>query len=475
MFLAMLSSGVTEPANQVNVFSKSVKEEKMKQVSCRPTLEQPKQPTCNKMTTVKQNRLVSVQLSGPFEEIYKEMETFAKPYISLLKLRRDLPRSFELKTTTSDSTRFLLKQKEKQLLDTSSEKDESYKALLVVHCIKIASDNVLHACLESAISHLSFIQDKNNIILGSCLNDLRQRLFHQQYRFQNNNTVHPKILAVCREANGIIQTKTDDKVLLVIVKRPVLSLMTLLKDNLAANGTIRPYIVTDNDDWTCLRNSTNNCLITSQKKLQDIDLSDVECLFEYESSNESILKAICENQETNFIGFTIQNFHNIPPINDMTKTKQDPDNIRDVYKHFQPITVIGSTSLTQHEDILHILESKYNISVIERDYSVIQELKSTSFADIVLDQNQAILLKDLLHLTEESNIELVTRQLASFALKYKKCWIILFMFDNTKGYPLSSQVLSNLFKLEAALANMSRKGQQDVAFKVKQIKKTHKS
>ncbi|XP_050403805.2 uncharacterized protein LOC126819677 isoform X2 [Patella vulgata] len=242
--------------------------------------------------------------------------------------------------------------------------------------------------------------------------------------------------------------------------------MTLLKDNLAANGTIRPYIVTDNDDWTCLRNSTNNCLITSQKKLQDIDLSDVECLFEYESSNESILKAICENQETNFIGFTIQNFHNIPPINDMTKTKQDPDNIRDVYKHFQPITVIGSTSLTQHEDILHILESKYNISVIERDYSVIQELKSTSFADIVLDQNQAILLKDLLHLTEESNIELVTRQLASFALKYKKCWIILFMFDNTKGYPLSSQVLSNLFKLEAALANMSRKGQQDVAFKV---------
>ncbi|ESO92594.1 hypothetical protein LOTGIDRAFT_162507, partial [Lottia gigantea] len=434
----------------------------------KPILQKPIQ--FNRMNS--QCRMVSVQFSGPFCEVLKELEIFVKPYISLLQKTGDIPLSFNYHTTSIDSTRFLLKQKEKQLLDShiNIEKDENYKAMLLLHCIKTTTDNVINSCLESAISQLSLLQDKYSHILQSSLKEIRQKLFHQQYQYQNENIIHPKILAVCREATNILQRRRTDKIL-IAVKRPIMSLMSVLKDCLTVDGFIIPYIVQENDCWDQLKNRKDNCYILCQKKLEDIDLSDILCLFEYESGDDSVLKTVCDSNSVEFVGFMVQGTgldHSGSRDEDKNNTRIENKSVTDKNQsnQYRTISVIGSTKLTQHKDILQILESKYNVLVIERDYTTLAKYSTKSYADIIIDQNQAVILQDLLCLKEEMNIEPITRKLASFSFKYQKCWIILFTFDNTKGYPLTSKVLSNLFKLEAALGNITHKGQHDISFKV---------
>ena len=67
----------------------------------------------------RKNVLTKIALfSESFEKVYSALSSCAEPYISVLKDRREMSREQDFNSLDPDSTKFLLKQREKSIQDS---------------------------------------------------------------------------------------------------------------------------------------------------------------------------------------------------------------------------------------------------------------------------------------------------------------------------------------------------------------------
>ncbi|XP_041358379.1 uncharacterized protein LOC121375169 isoform X2 [Gigantopelta aegis] len=419
-------------------------------MTCQPSTEEHKS----------QHRVMEIKLAEPFEKVYCSLRNCAEPYISVLKDRGEISREQDFDSLDPDSTKFLLKQREKSVLDLheDSSSDDTYRTLLIVHALCGAADLLVHCCLKSAISYLSAMQEKHRTVLGGSLQDVRQKLFLHQCSFHQKSILHPKIASVCKEVEIILNTdsKLPENVVqvLIVLKRPLQTLMLSLKNALSTNSDITPVILESSDDFSTESIQGHNCVLASVTHITKcVSLDSFTLVIEYEYQVGSSLENTCATQNIDFIGYHVHDA--------ASKTSSDT---RVSTKDFKPeiliqVTVVGSHLITHEKVLLQILESRHNIAVFERDYENLLLDKKLYFADIVIDEKHGVVIHLLKDFTEDWQVEQLTRRLVSLSLQLSFCWVILYSFQ-TEGYIFSSGVISNVWKLQAALANISNKSDQ---------------
>ena len=93
---------------------------------------------------------------------------------------------------------------------------------------------------------------------------------------------------------------------------------------------------------------------------------------------------------------------------------------------------ISSEKITENVDLLHLLETSYNVLIYERRYIDFRTTDSASKIslqpDVLVDERTCIHLQDLLSLAgaeAKNTLEELRNMVLSFSLKCQKCYLIL--------------------------------------------------
>ncbi|XP_077973665.1 protein shortage in chiasmata 1 ortholog-like [Styela clava] len=138
------------------------------------------------------------------------------------------------------------------------------------------------------------------------------------------------------------------------------------------------------------------------------------------------------------------------------------------------ITLIGSSTITQCGNLLHLLETRHNIEILERDYVELNKSISpnenliTGYPDIIIDQTTCIIVETFSALSGEDGSQLlhnIILKILDLKTRFTKRYVIIAdLFAKKSGYPMSGDFPLNLSKLHTALENFL---QQDSVFEMK--------
>ncbi|CAG2207472.1 unnamed protein product [Mytilus edulis] len=397
--------------------------------------------------------IITVQLGGKFENIVSAIDEKICYLLSSLKTAGDDLQNQDSSSLNTDYTRFLLKQKEKQMTDSKDTEQikESYRTTVCLHALCGARDILINYCLESAIAHLQAAEDKYKSYLTGGIEDIRQKLFQLSCNFQQNNIYHPKVIAACKEVEKCFQFRNNsEKKVLIVVKRKIPSFLKVLEKVICHCSLVKLKIQEESQNKNIVASLEEcNCMIIPSNLLdKHFPWAMINLVIEYEYDKQATLLTICETQNIKLVSFKIK-------LSSSESSSQQEVNIQKTLsrcKELQQTTILGSSKLTSCGDILPLLETRYNLIVIERNYSMFDG--TLYFPDIDIDEKACIVLHSLTDMADVNNLEPFVKKIISLSLKYTKCWILLLNLSKSgKSYPYAGRCVSNLFKLQASLGN----------------------
>lgn len=112
-----------------------------------------------------------------------------------------------------------------------------------------------------------------------------------------------------------------------------------------------------------------------------------------------------------------------------------------------PYVFFASEGLLNTPDILQLLESNYNITLVERGCSESLRLFGSSECYIVvtIDEHTAIILQDIEELNCEKASDNIIMRLMALSFQYRYCWIILYTKETLNSeYLLTEKTLHHL-------------------------------
>ncbi|XP_052103873.1 uncharacterized protein LOC127737261 isoform X2 [Mytilus californianus] len=328
---------------------------------------------------------------------------------------------------------------------------ETYRTTVCLHALCGARDVLIHYCLESAIAHLQAAEDKHKSYLTGGIEDIRQKLFKLSCNFQQNNIYHPKIIATCKEVEKCFQFRYNtEKKVLIVVKRKIPSFLKMLEKVICHCSLVKLKIQEESQNENIVASLEDcNCMIIPSNLIdKHFPWAMINLVIEYEYDKQATLSRTCETQNIKLVSFNVK-------LSSSESSSQQEINIQKSLfrcKELQQMTILGSSKLTSCGDILPLLETRYNLIVIERNYSMFDG--TLYFPDIDIDEKACIVLHSLTDMAGENNLEPFLKKIISLSLKYTKCWILLFNLSKSgKSYLYAGKCVSNLFKLQASLGN----------------------
>ncbi|XP_048255631.1 protein shortage in chiasmata 1 ortholog-like isoform X1 [Haliotis rufescens] len=443
-FLMMRSSTITKHLENVHTDKASASKqagEHNKDIAQRVEEAVPRKAIC---------KTVDVQLSGPYKQVFHALHSFGRPYVDVLKQAGEIPHHASMFSLKLDSTRFLVKQQEKEQQDKQTEGGDVYKSMVVVYAVVGAVDLLVHCCLESAIRHLSAVQEKYHSTLGGSMESIRKELFQFKVSFDQDNVLHPKVGILCKNIEETVKRSPGDSKgnkVLVVTKRNLPSLMCYLEKALSVCGDICPYFVKTLEGDTYAEVENHNCVIISESALnKDTKWDMFGLVIEFETDSNSSACRKCQDVNVNYLGLK-------GDLLDLKAQETQKVHSMQMKKSSMKVTVIGSVNVTSQKNLLQLLESRHNIAVIERDNS---DSDSRPSVDVIVDERHCVVLHSLLDISDEWQVEHLSRKLVVLGLQFTYCWVIFYSTAATStGYLLPNAVVANICKLEAALANLN--------------------
>ncbi|XP_060607998.1 uncharacterized protein LOC132760117 isoform X2 [Ruditapes philippinarum] len=396
------------------------------------------------------HHVVKIKLSEDYQHILDILESASENCINVLKQAAEISQSCTFKTITPDISRYLLKQKEKSLADHDQENssDELYKMTVILHGLVMASEITVNCCLESGIGCLSALQEKYKHVIGSNLDSTRQVLFELKAQFYEKKIYHPKVVTLCREIETWLKkkrakTKDSEQKILVLVQRDIPSLLSCLKKALNLGNLLSPCILSSSESEHIIDSlDKHNCVIAPTKMVcENFPWAQFSLVVEYENETSSQWQQLCERQHIRHIGLCIQSDKHKDTT---TLTLECPE---------EQICLIGSQKVVQSIELLQLLETRHNILLLVRDYSLIGGAKHLFFSDIDVDASTGIVLEDIKDLNDDCAVQNLVTKMVALSLKYVNCWLILFANTKTGSYQYPGHVINNIGRLQAAVAN----------------------
>ncbi|KAL6466167.1 hypothetical protein MHYP_G00263000 [Metynnis hypsauchen] len=364
------------------------------------------------------SKTIYVQATENERFAYFELHALARPSLSRVReLDQKALRSKDFISLTPEDTRFYLKQQEK-LLSMSRGGECVYDDMALLHILVRVKELLLRCDLTTAIDYMEEAQ--STCSMGG-LKELLRRLQVLQYMTyrKEEKEPRPRVLQLWEQMSIYLQTNTSNTVLVVTATERVRAeLVTALSQvpgscvfTVLPEGMNKVDSRTVTDSLSCSR----SVIVCRQQIGSDFPWQRFSVVLELDSLCHSNISSFCSENNVNYICFCTA----------MPKT--DPAVSPQAYLDSVPFLVFVTEGLLKHSDLLHLLESTYNMTLLERSYSQsMQRLESADRYDVItVDEKTAILLQDLEELQREKASNSVVIRLSALSLQFSRCWIIL--------------------------------------------------
>ncbi|NXI63275.1 SHOC1 protein, partial [Anseranas semipalmata] len=373
-----------------------------------------------------------------------------------------------------DHTRFFLKQQEKVICDHFKEGKVDEKEIMLfrhaalVHLLVTVRDLLLTCGLDTALGYLSKAKDIYKNILESCLDNIWRQLKVVQYSSQKKHEISPKITELhCQMLNWMQSYGEEHSAKILIITRMdserekaalihTLSRVEGLKAidlNSEKKGTFLGCKDVVNNRYSCV-------IIQNQQIGADFPWTHFSLVIEYDYSENSCWKNLCENLNITYMTFKTT----------LPKTVQIGNHCGFSLLEVQiPYVFLTTEGLLNMPDFLQLLESNYSITFVERSCSHSLRLLGDTDRYVVLtiDECTAIFLQNIDELNYEKSCDNVILKLTALSLQYTCCWVVFYSRERLSlEYSLRGDTLLSLVIIYATLIEFTQKSED---FEVKVV------
>ncbi|NWS73653.1 SHOC1 protein, partial [Crotophaga sulcirostris] len=373
-----------------------------------------------------------------------------------------------------DHTRFFLKQQEKVIRDHFNEGKADEKEIMLfrhaalTHLLVTVRDLLLTCDLDTALVYLSKAKNIYKNILESCLNNVWRQLKIVQYSSQKKHETNPKITELqCQMLKWVQSHGEEHSVKILIITRMdsekekaalihALSKVEGLK-TMDLNSRKKGTFLGCKD---IIRNRYSCVIVHNQQIGADFPWTHFSLAVEYDYSENSCWKNLCQNLNVTYMTFKT--------------TLPETIKMGDLCGSFLlevhiPYVFLTTEGLLNMPDILQLLESNYSITFVERSSSYSLRLFGSTDRCIVLtiDECTAVFLQGMEELNHEKSCDSVILRLMALSLQYTCCWIVFYSRERLSlEYSLRGGTLLNLVLIYATLIELTQKSED---FEVKVV------
>ncbi|XP_026528051.1 protein shortage in chiasmata 1 ortholog [Notechis scutatus] len=445
-----------------------------------PSMESHKSPGVPGMTVPMENQskdnhtlaFVKIKTSECQSQAYHILEAAAAPVLKEL-IKFDMQNS-RFATLNSDNTRFFLKQQEKVVSDTLKQGSKGAKYILVfrhatiLHLLVTVRDLLLTCNLNTALEYLSKAKDNYKDFQDYDLNIIWKQLKIVEFVVQEHK-VSPKVTELQHQISKWVQNNANDQNKVVIVIRMDVDEETevLINTINTVQGLKAIYLNSKKRgmlfDSKHIINSLDICsciIVHNQHIGSDFPWINFSLVIEYNYNENSCWIDLCKKMNISYLIF-----QTTPP--EPIETEEFlPDNLGyDLLRLSIPYVFLTSEGLLNTPEILQLLESKYNITLIERNCcETLNYFEGTEhYAVMTIDECTAIVMQNMEELNYEKSSDNIVLRLMALSLQYASCWIILYSRERLNSkYSLTGKTLHHLALIYAALISFAQNSDFEV-------------
>ncbi|XP_039399113.1 protein shortage in chiasmata 1 ortholog isoform X2 [Mauremys reevesii] len=414
---------------------------------------------------------VKIQASETQCQAYRLLEATATPVLKeLMHLGILAAVNWSFATVKFDHTRFFLKQQEKVICDIFKQGKNSEKEILLfkhaalVHLLVTVRDLLLMCSLDTALGYLSKAKDIYTSILGSCLDNIWRQLEIVQYSRQKKNEISPKLTELQCQMFKWVQSSTDEQnnKVLIITRMDFDHEKAAITKTLSAVEGFKAMVLNPEKRGVLLEHnvisslSRCSCVIVHNQHIgADFPWTLFSLVVEYDYTENSCWDELCKNLNITYITFKTT----LPETLGVVSGENFGCFLLEVQI---PYVFLTSEGLLNAPEILQLLESKYNITFVERSCSESLQLfgGTERYVVITIDERTAIIIETLEELNYEKSSDNIILRLMALSLQYSCCWIILYSRERLNSeYSLTGETLHHLSLIYAALVPFSQKSE----------------
>ncbi|KAK6306615.1 hypothetical protein J4Q44_G00235400 [Coregonus suidteri] len=395
------------------------------------------------------SNVIHVQATESQFWAYRELQAFVLPCLSRAReLGLTNTACGDFSTLYPDHTRFLLKQQEKELSIRQGQDPEAlYDHVALIHVLVTVKDLLFKCDLSTAVEYLS---KATEACAGQNLDRLVRKLEIVLYLSQKKQEHNPKILALQEQLTTWVQSKSNgvqnSNVLVIITVDLDCARAMLIKGLSQVTGEAVAAVCPEEsrsklEGAKVLDSLQHSCcvVVCSQHMGADFPWHCFSLVVEYGHTEHSPWAAVCTERNITHITFQTR----IP-----NSSVSDPESWS--LEQSVPFVLFVTEGLLSCPLLLQILESTYNMTVLERSHSQsLQMLGGTHhYAVITVDESTAVIIQEQAELCQERACESLVIRLTALSLQYSCCWLILHCQQDSG---LTSEGFNNLVLVYSSL------------------------
>ncbi|XP_058528728.1 protein shortage in chiasmata 1 ortholog isoform X2 [Ochotona princeps] len=412
------------------------------------------------------DNVIEIQASESQCQAYCLLEAAAAPVLKKLACLWPLPvTNWKFATVTFDETRFFLKEQEKIINDavhqgTNDEREMTFKYAAVLHLLVTTRDVLLTCSLDTALGYLSNAKDVYRSIVGSCLDDIWRQLDIVQFTNDKKSEVNYRIQELQCQILNWMQDQQQIKVLIIIRMDSDVEKHLLIKILSKIEGlTLTVYHSDEGKEFlesSPLLNGTSSCVIIHNQYIgANFPWGNFSFVVEYNYVENSYWTTHCKKLNIPYVRLKVI----------LPDTVLQGSTSLDTFHGFPleiqiPYVFFASDGLLNTPEILQLLESNYNILLVERGCSESLKLFGSTehYAVVTVDEHTAIVLQNLEELNYEKASDNIIMRLMALSFQYSYCWLILYKKETINSeYHLTEKTLHHLALIYAALVSSGLK------------------
>ncbi|XP_006771248.1 PREDICTED: uncharacterized protein C9orf84 homolog [Myotis davidii] len=414
------------------------------------------------------DNVIEIQASDSQCHAYCLLEAAATPILKKLGCLCTRPvASWKFATVLFDQTRFLLKEQEKVVSDaihqgTNAERETTFRHAGLLHLLVTIRDVLLTCSLDTALGYLSNAKDVYKSVLGSYLDDIWRQLEIVQFIREKMPETNYKIQELQCQILNRMQSEQQIKVLIIIrmdsddekhLLIEILNKMEGLTLTVLHSNKRKDFLESEG-----VLNSTSSCVVVPNQYIgADFPWSNFSFVVEYNYVENSCWTKHCEQLNIPYMAFKVM----------LPDTVLKRNNLLDSFGGFLleiqvPYVLFASEGLLNTPEILQLLESNYNITLVERCCSESMKFFGSTeyYVVVTVDEHTAIILQDLEELNCEKASDNIIMRLMALSFQYSYCWIILYAKKTNSEYYLTEKTLHHLALIYAALVSFGLKSEE---------------
>nr|XP_051699178.1 protein shortage in chiasmata 1 ortholog isoform X2 [Oryctolagus cuniculus] len=471
----MLRNKYTTCISRTKVTDNDEKNAFQDEEECSLTLQEESPIVCGNKTLEKiipkrgVNNVIEIQASDSQCKAYCLLEAAAAPVLKKLACLCPFPAAnWKFATVIFDQTRFFLKEQEKVISDavhqgTNDEREMTFKYAAVLHLLVTIRDVLLTCDLDTTLGYLSNAKDVYKSILGSYLDDIWRQLDIVQFIKEKKPEINYRIQELqCQIVNWmqdqeqikvliIIRMDSDDEKHLLIKMLSKIEGLTFTELN---SNQGRDFL-----ESNILLNGTSSCVIVHNQYIgADVPWNNFSFVVEYNYVENSCWTTHCEKLNIPYLALKMV----LPDT--VLKRNTLLDGFGDFLLEIQiPYVFFASDGLLNIPEILQLLESNYNITLVERCYSESLKLFGSTehYVVVTVDEHTAVILQNLEELNCEKASDNIIMRLMALSFQYSYCWLILYKKETLNSeYHLTEKTLHHLALIYAALVSSGLKSEE---------------